>query len=320
MKKIQNKFPKTAIGELPRVAFQGRIITVESEQEAEKAVRYLLSQEILGFDTETKPNFTSGRMNAVALLQVSSRDTCFLFRLNHIGIPDCLIRLLSDTEVLKVGLSWHDDIRQLRQRREFTAGLFVELQTMAAEFGIKDMSLQKLYANIFGQKISKSQQLSNWEADVLREPQKLYAATDAWACIMLYEELLRMRQDGYLLEVVPETEPYVLPKPKEQKEPKKPRKPRKPKQEATEQPEAQEPKKPRAPRKPKQEAKEQPEPQEAKAPRKPRRTARKAQQEVVQQQAPVQPKEETKGKIVTRKKPVRSKRAKSQVAETETTA
>jgi len=216
MKKIYSRFDKQSIPKLPQVLFEGRIETIVSEQEAEKAVDYLLSQDIIGFDTETKPNFKAGRLNDVALLQVSSRDICFLFRLNHIGMPDCVLRLLTDNSNIKVGLSWHDDIRMLQRRASFTPGTFVELQEMVREYGIKDLSLQKLYANIFGQKISKSQRLSNWEADILSEPQKQYAATDAWACIMLYEELLRLKEEGFDLEVVPEPEP-AAPAPKEDK-------------------------------------------------------------------------------------------------------
>jgi ribonuclease D len=216
MKKIYSRFDKQSIPKLPQVLFEGRIETIVSEQEAEKAVDYLLSQDIIGFDTETKPNFKAGRLNDVALLQVSSRDICFLFRLNHIGMPDCVLRLLTDNSNIKVGLSWHDDIRMLQRRASFTPGTFVELQELVREYGIKDLSLQKLYANIFGQKISKSQRLSNWEADILSEPQKQYAATDAWACIMLYEELLRLNKEGFDLEVVPEPEP-AAPAPKEDK-------------------------------------------------------------------------------------------------------
>lgn len=207
MKKIYSKFNKQLISGLPQVLFKGRIETILSETEAEKAVNYLLSQDIIGFDTETKPMFKAGRQNEVALLQVSSNDVCFLFRLNHIGMPACILRLLSDSSNIKVGLSWHDDIRMLKKRAEFTPGEFVELQDMVHEYGIMDLSLQKLYANIFGEKISKAQRLSNWEADVLSEQQKLYAATDAWACVMIYQELLRMRAEGYELEVVPEPEP-----------------------------------------------------------------------------------------------------------------
>ena len=133
-------------------------------------------------------------MHSVALLQVSTHDTCFLFRLNHIGLPACLIQLLSDRKVKKVALSWTDDTHQLHRLHDFEMGDFIELQTYVKQFGIEDCSLQKLYANVFGEKISKAQQLSNWEADVLKEPQKLYAATDAWACIRLYETLETLKR------------------------------------------------------------------------------------------------------------------------------
>lgn len=214
MKKIYSKFDKQSIPKLPQAQFEGKIETILSETEAEKAVDYLLKQDIIGFDTETKPIFKAGRQNEVALLQVSSNDICFLFRLNHIGMPKCILRLLSDSSNIKVGLSWHDDLRMLQRREKFEPGKFVELQEMACEYGIKDLSLQKLYANIFGEKISKAQRLSNWEADILTEPQKLYAATDAWACVMLYQELIRLKKEGYDLEVVPEPEVTI---PKEEK-------------------------------------------------------------------------------------------------------
>lgn len=197
MKILKNKMDKAEISEMPVVAFGGRIIVVISESEAEKAVDYLLSQEVIGFDTETRPSFEKGKgMNKVALLQVSTLDTCFLFRLNRIGMPDCIIRLLSDKNVTKVGLSWNDDLAQLKRRKRFTPGTFVELQQMVKEFDIADMALQKLYANLFGGKISKAQRLTNWEADVLNEKQQIYAATDAWVCVRLYLELKRLKETG----------------------------------------------------------------------------------------------------------------------------
>ena len=179
--------------------FDGRIEVIVSERDAERAVKFLMKQPILGFDTETRPSFSRGKMNKVALLQVSTNDVCFLFRLNRIDIPQCLVRLLEDKKITKVGLSWHDDLRALNGRKSFRAGTFVELQDMAGQMGIVDISLQKLYANIFGQKISKGQRLTNWEADDLTEAQKKYAATDAWACIKLYEEMQRMQREGYSL-------------------------------------------------------------------------------------------------------------------------
>ncbi|WP_315546662.1 3'-5' exonuclease [Prevotella koreensis] len=195
-KTIYNKFDKKLISSLPRVLFEGRIITILTAGETDKAVDYLLSMPILGIDTETRPSFKRGITHKVALLQVSTFDTCFLFRLNHTDLTPALIRLLEDKNVPKIGLSLNDDIHSLQGRKLFKPGYFIDLQKHVNEIGIEDMSLQKLYANLIGQRISKSQQLSNWENDVLQEKQKRYAATDAWACIMLYEELVRLKTTG----------------------------------------------------------------------------------------------------------------------------
>ena len=196
MKTIYNKFDKAKISTLPRVLFKGRIVVVLTERDADKAVRYLLSQPILGVDTETRPSFKKGQMHQVALLQVSSYDVCFLFRLNQLGLSPSVKRLLEDTRVPKIGLSLRDDMLSLHKLGDFNAGNFIDLQDHMREIGVEDLSLQKLYANFFAQKISKREQLTNWEADILQDKQKLYAATDAWSCIMLYEELQRLEQTG----------------------------------------------------------------------------------------------------------------------------
>lgn len=193
-KSIYNKFDKKIIPTLPQVIFQGKIIVVLNETEAKKAVDYLLTNDILGVDTETRPTFKKGQIRKVSLLQVATEDICFLFRLNVIGLNDDVKRLLENKLVPMIGLSWHDDILALHKRREFVPGNFIDLQDIVGELGIKDLSLQKLYANIFHQKISKRQQLTNWEADVLNDKQKEYAATDAWACVMLYNEIMHLKQ------------------------------------------------------------------------------------------------------------------------------
>ena len=168
MKKIlYNKYDKSKINTLPRVVFPGRIEVVLTEAEAEKAVDYLLAQPILGIDTETRPSFKKGRLNQVALLQVSTHDVCFLFRLNLIGMPQAVVRLLEDQSVPKIGLSLHDDLMMLQRRVEFNRGYFIDLQDKVKEIGVEDMSLQKLFANFFNQRISKRERLSNWEMDVL---------------------------------------------------------------------------------------------------------------------------------------------------------
>ena len=206
MKKIiYNKYDKTEILKLPVVEFQGKIVVVYSEKETRKAVDFLLSQPILGFDTETRPSFKKGSVHKVALMQVSTPEICFLFRLNQSGMTPDIIRLLEDTTVPKIGLSLNDDILSLHRNAEFTPGVFIDLQDHMREIGIEDLSLQKLYANIFGQRISKNQRLTNWEAQILSDRQKIYAATDAWACINLYREYLRLVQTGdYELVVIPE--------------------------------------------------------------------------------------------------------------------
>ena len=191
-KTIYNKFDKAAINALPLVEYPYKINVILNEYEAERAVDYLLTCDILGVDTETKPAFRRGQNHKVALLQVATRDQCFLFRLNHLGMPQSVIRLLSNRMVPMVGLSWHDDIMSLHRRAEFTPGWFIDIQDIIGNLGIEDKSLQKLYANLFGEKISKRQRLTNWEADVLTDKQKEYAAIDAWACINLYDEIMRL--------------------------------------------------------------------------------------------------------------------------------
>lgn len=209
-KVIYSKFDKKKIPTLSRVIFPGRIIVVLNEREADKAVDYLLNAELLGFDTETKPSFRKGHQNTVSLLQVSTNDTCFLFRLHRTGLCPSIKKLLETTEVRKIGLSWHDDILSLKKCGEFQPEGFIDLQDHMKELGIEDTGLAKLYANIFGQRISKREQLSNWEADVLSEKQKAYAATDAWACVMLYKEYLRLKDtNDYELVVVPEENPIM---------------------------------------------------------------------------------------------------------------
>lgn len=204
---IYNKFDKSCIARLPRAVFKGRIVVITTAKEADKAVNFLLSQKIVGIDTETRPSFKKGQSRLVALLQVATLDICFLFRLNLTGFTPAIVKFLEDKSVMKIGLSLHDDILSLHKRGEFKPENMIDLQNIVGKVGIKDLSLQKIYANIFNEKISKTAQLSNWEADILTDSQKLYAATDAWACVMIYNELERLMRDRcYKLVEVPDNE------------------------------------------------------------------------------------------------------------------
>lgn len=182
---------------MPVAQFSGRLFLIYTEEGAERAVEYLKTQRLVGVDTETRPSFRKGTSHKVALLQIATEDTCFLFRLNKIGMPPFLQDfLMSDT--LKVGLSLKDDFMMLRRRKDVHAeeGNWIDLQNYVGRFGIDDRSLQKIYANLFGQKISKSQRLSNWEAETLTESQLNYAATDAWACVKIYNCLAELERTG----------------------------------------------------------------------------------------------------------------------------
>ena len=189
MIEIGSDIAKAEIAQMPPELFSGRIIVIHSKADVDKAVSYLKSFPVLGVDTETRPSFAKGKTYGVALLQVSTEDTCFLFRLNYIDMPDSLVDLLQDERLLKVGLSLRDDIQGLQRRRNFEPRGFLDLQHYVKALGIEAQSLQKIYALLFGKKISKSQRLTNWEADVLTDRQKGYAATDAWACIRIYKYL-----------------------------------------------------------------------------------------------------------------------------------
>ena len=180
---------KEEISTLPVEEFAGRIIVIQTKAEADKAVEYLMKYDLVGFDTETRPSFKKGQYYKVSLIQISTDDTCFLFRLNYIGFPESLKQLVSSPEVTKIGLSLRDDFGALRKRSSVEPVNFIDLQSIVGSYGIDAASLQKIYAILFKKKISKGQRLSNWEADVLTEPQKKYAALDAWACLTIYKHL-----------------------------------------------------------------------------------------------------------------------------------
>lgn len=181
---------KEEIHELPIETFNGEIFVIDNVEDAEEAVAYLKQFKVIGFDTETKPVFQKNVSRKVALMQLSTLDKCFLFRLNLIHYPESLDELICSKDVMKIGLSLRDDFAALRKRTNCPPLNFIDLQTFVKDYGIKDMSLQKIYAILFNKKISKNQRLSNWEANTLKESQKMYAAIDAWACLKIYKHLI----------------------------------------------------------------------------------------------------------------------------------
>ena len=192
---------KQDVNQMHLVTFPGRIHIIDSVSQVKSAVAALRSSAIAGFDTETRPSFKRGERHSVALLQLSTASDAFLFRLNKTGIPTPLKQYLEDPDIIKVGLSTTDDFHQLTRICDVHPAGFVELQQLVKQYSITDMSLQKIYAILFQQKISKGQQLTNWEAPTLTDAQQRYAAIDAWACLHIYEYL---QADTF----VPEQSPY----------------------------------------------------------------------------------------------------------------
>lgn len=190
----QPTISKEEIATLPLAAFQGKTIVVDRSEQINRAIDYLKRQPIVGFDTETKPNFSPNSNNQVALLQISSVDVCYLFRLNLLGMPEALVHFLNDSSILKIGLSLRDDFKALSRRAIINKESFIDLQNIVEDYDIHEKSLVKLYAIIFGKRISKNKRLSNWEAQPLTEAQQLYAATDAWACYEIYTHLTQTNQ------------------------------------------------------------------------------------------------------------------------------
>lgn len=186
-----NKISNEQTALLPAVEFRGKILLVEQERDIAEACKQLAQQPQIGFDTETRPSFRPGVTFRVSLLQLSTPTVCYLFRLNKIPLAKPILQLLENKEVLKIGADVAGDLRSLRQIRNFRDGGFVDLQTIAPQWGIEEKSLRKLSAIVLGQRVSKAQRLSNWEAATLTDKQQLYAATDAWVCTRIYEQLLR---------------------------------------------------------------------------------------------------------------------------------
>ena len=169
--------------------FKGEIIVVDDLKNFSEVFPRLKNSRILGFDTETKPSFKKGRKNKVSLIQLSNNELACLFRINKTGMPQELADLLSNPEVTKVGVAIHDDIKIISSIKKFSPAGFIDLQSYVRDFGIQSSGLKKLAAIILGFRISKRQQVTDWEAVQLTEAQQIYAATDAWVCYEIYDKL-----------------------------------------------------------------------------------------------------------------------------------
>ena len=177
------------VNELPLRSFKGKIHMVSTLDEYRRIIPKLQNINVLGFDTETRPAFKKGRKNKLSLLQFSTEFHAFLFRTGSVGLPDQMIQLFEDENIMKIGAAVHDDLIELKDLRGFKPAGFLDLQKYVEAFGIENKAVAKMAGIVLGFRISKSQQLSNWDADMLSDAQKKYASTDAWVCYQIYREL-----------------------------------------------------------------------------------------------------------------------------------
>jgi ribonuclease D len=186
---IVPKISKEEVNAFPVVIFEGQITLVDDVSKAHEALTALSKEKLVGIDTETKPSFARGQYHKVALIQISTDNHCYLFRLNKLHFPAELAAFLSNPDIRKVGLALRDDFAGLNKHHRFVPANIVDLQSVVKDYGILELGLQKIFAILFQQKISKSQRLTNWESVVLSEQQQRYAATDAWAVLRIYKQL-----------------------------------------------------------------------------------------------------------------------------------
>jgi len=170
--------------------FTGKIHVIEKENDVLASYSFLKKQKILGFDTESKPTFKKGVSSKVSLIQFTTEDQAFLFRINKIGFNEKLIDIISDKKIKKIGIAIFDDIKALQKIKSFESNSIIDLNQLALNLGFESIGAVKLSILILGFAISKSVRLSNWERENLSISQLEYAATDAWICNMIYKKLL----------------------------------------------------------------------------------------------------------------------------------
>ena len=199
---FQHTIDNDTVASLPAARFPGRIVVVETNEQAEAACAELQRHTMIGFDTETRPSFRAGVSYKVALLQLSTEDVCYLFRLSQIRLSNSILKILGSKQIIKVGADVGGDIRALHALRHFEADGFVDLQVEASRWGIEEKSLRKMSAIVLGERVSKAQRLSNWEASTLTPQQQMYAATDAWVCREMYIRLMRSEKNPLIEETL----------------------------------------------------------------------------------------------------------------------
>lgn len=201
-------FSKDEVNSLPLFRYEGPVTIVHTPGGLAAAFERIREERLLGFDTESKPNFRKGVINSPTLIQLACSDRVFLIQLNRIPFNKDMASFLASSDHIKTGVAIGDDIRLLNKLYPFTADGLVDLREAARAKGLSTRGLRTLAANFLHMRISKNAQCSNWGSKELTQQQVIYAATDAWVSRLIYE---RMSELGFFAEdttfsIEPDTE------------------------------------------------------------------------------------------------------------------
>jgi ribonuclease D len=190
-----NRISKEYINSLPIIRFDGDVVMVTSEQQADDVLKSLMEEPWVGFDTESKPSFTKGTLYPVSLVQFSTQDTAYLLQLKKTGFTDGLVELLENKHIKKIGVGIKADIVKLQELRPFIPGGFVDLSELASAKGIIQVGVRGLTARYLHHRLPKTAQKTNWARSELTMKQQIYAASDAWICLQIYPLILEDTTD-----------------------------------------------------------------------------------------------------------------------------
>jgi len=189
MHPTDNHISTEEINQLPLAELHDQVFVANTVPLAEEALALLRPMTVLGFDTETRPNFHKGPMSPPSLLQLAGEGLVVIFQLENIPEWSGWCELLA-SPAIKAGVAVADDIKGLRKRNErFEPSGFVDLGTLARQKGMAEAGLRPLVAKLFGVRVPKGMRTSNWAARMLNDSQVRYAALDAALSRDIYREL-----------------------------------------------------------------------------------------------------------------------------------
>jgi ribonuclease D len=179
------------MNQLPIRRYEGSVHVVARRPDLQHAMRDILQESIVGFDTETRPAFTSGESYLPSLVQFATASAVYLFQVQQQDLHGAIAEVLSSERIMKVGVSVTNDIRNLKEMLEFDERSVVDLGKVAKRHGLEQTGVRNLAGIFLDARIPKGAKTTNWAMRRLTPQQIAYAATDAWACRELY---LRFRE------------------------------------------------------------------------------------------------------------------------------